>query len=355
MPGKCKHGIRSDWCAYCSGLMLAKATPRRAEHRAVVGTVHAAGVMSKEQVSAFGHVLISTHGTRYKTHAFDHLDDSVLLVHIDGHPFVWTIELILDRAPNVRKIQVIPTMRRKITETHLKLCRDHGVEIVAGHFRPEMAWKGERITSPSYAGQRNFLKSLTGEQKALFEELLALGFEEVRMAARYYCLDGGDYIPQHVVAAEYGYGDKNNSLVSRKINGILLYLDPGFQTGKDSRDWTERLKARVTRTRAVVEKENYREIFCRELGVDHLPEGLYPSQFEEYRTVVMAHQVGKVEALRSHDSRYVEILKMRFGLDGGRVRTLQEIGDLFGITRERIRQLEEMALELLGIASQDKE
>jgi len=38
-------------------------------------------------------------------------------------------------------------------------------------------------------------------------------------------------------------------------------------------------------------------------------------------------------------------LAMRFGLDDGRPKTLEEVAEHFGITRERIRQIQEQALE----------
>ena len=39
------------------------------------------------------------------------------------------------------------------------------------------------------------------------------------------------------------------------------------------------------------------------------------------------------------------ILKLRFGIDDGRQRTLEEVGKVYGVTRERIRQIEEKALQ----------
>jgi len=45
--------------------------------------------------------------------------------------------------------------------------------------------------------------------------------------------------------------------------------------------------------------------------------------------------------------RECKILRLRFGLDDGRPRTLGEIGEEFGLTRERIRQIEAGALQEL--------
>jgi len=47
------------------------------------------------------------------------------------------------------------------------------------------------------------------------------------------------------------------------------------------------------------------------------------------------------------DPREAGILRFRFGLDGHRERTLDEVGRKFGVTRERIRQLQNLALRTL--------
>jgi RNA polymerase primary sigma factor len=51
------------------------------------------------------------------------------------------------------------------------------------------------------------------------------------------------------------------------------------------------------------------------------------------------------EVLATLDAREAEILAMRFGLDDGRPKTLEKVAEYFGITRERIRQIQEQALE----------
>ncbi|GMQ94282.1 MAG: RNA polymerase sigma factor RpoD [Acidimicrobiia bacterium] len=52
-------------------------------------------------------------------------------------------------------------------------------------------------------------------------------------------------------------------------------------------------------------------------------------------------------ALEALNDREREVLIMRFGLDDGRVRTLEEVGNYFEVTRERIRQIENKALAKL--------
>ena len=50
-----------------------------------------------------------------------------------------------------------------------------------------------------------------------------------------------------------------------------------------------------------------------------------------------------------------KIIFSRFGLDGGKPKTLEEVGKKFGVTRERIRQLQNIALSKLRRALQKKE
>ncbi|MGA8490965.1 MAG: sigma-70 family RNA polymerase sigma factor, partial [Terriglobales bacterium] len=53
------------------------------------------------------------------------------------------------------------------------------------------------------------------------------------------------------------------------------------------------------------------------------------------------------EVLGTLDQRENKILAMRFGLEDGRERTLEEVGAQLGVTRERIRQIQEQALKKL--------
>ena len=47
-------------------------------------------------------------------------------------------------------------------------------------------------------------------------------------------------------------------------------------------------------------------------------------------------------------NREQEVLKMRYGFDDGVEKTLEEVGQVFGVTRERIRQIESKAIKKLS-------
>ncbi|CAN5811721.1 N/A [soil metagenome] len=75
--------------------------------------------------------------------------------------------------------------------------------------------------------------------------------------------------------------------------------------------------------------------------------------FETLRDKDLRNEVG--ELLDLLDERERRIINSRFGLDGGKPKTLEEVGEKFGVTRERIRQLQNIALHKLRKALGKKE
>ena len=75
--------------------------------------------------------------------------------------------------------------------------------------------------------------------------------------------------------------------------------------------------------------------------------------FELLRYKNLLHEMdGLLDVL---DAREKKIISQRFGLDGGRPKTLEDVGKNFGVTRERIRQLQSIALTKLRRALSKKE
>tara|TARA_Y100001970_G_scaffold158868_1_gene194263 strand:+ start:2767 stop:3702 length:936 start_codon:yes stop_codon:yes gene_type:complete len=75
------------------------------------------------------------------------------------------------------------------------------------------------------------------------------------------------------------------------------------------------------------------------------------SPFEVAATSLLPDEIARL--LAPLDEREREILKLRFGLDRGEPRTLEEVGEHFNLTRERIRQIEARAMSKLRHPSSD--
>lgn len=79
--------------------------------------------------------------------------------------------------------------------------------------------------------------------------------------------------------------------------------------------------------------------------LDFLPDNLHPTPDERTFEKALAESIEA--ALGSLKEREAKILRLYFGLDGSEPMTLEEIGALLGITRERVRQIKEKALSRL--------
>jgi DNA-directed RNA polymerase sigma subunit (sigma70/sigma32) len=96
--------------------------------------------------------------------------------------------------------------------------------------------------------------------------------------------------------------------------------------------------------------EPLREDGDAELG-DIVEDRSAESPFEVAATALLPAEIEKL--LSPLDERERQILALRFGLDRGEPRTLEEVGEYFNLTRERIRQIEARAMSKLRHPSAD--
>ena len=85
---------------------------------------------------------------------------------------------------------------------------------------------------------------------------------------------------------------------------------------------------------------------------DFIPDEDVPAPAEAAAFSMLKEQL--VEVLDTLTEREQKVLKLRFGLEDGRARTLEEVGKKFDVTRERIRQIEAKALRKLRHPSRSK-
>ena len=85
---------------------------------------------------------------------------------------------------------------------------------------------------------------------------------------------------------------------------------------------------------------------------DFIPDEDVPAPAEAATFSMLKEQL--VEVLDTLTEREQKVLKLRFGLEDGRARTLEEVGKEFEVTRERIRQIEAKALRKLRHPSRSK-
>jgi len=68
----------------------------------------------------------------------------------------------------------------------------------------------------------------------------------------------------------------------------------------------------------------------------------------EYQIIKNSIQQQIREMLGELDDKEENVIRLRFGLDDDKARTLQEIGDMLDLSRERIRQIEQKAMRKLA-------
>ena len=85
---------------------------------------------------------------------------------------------------------------------------------------------------------------------------------------------------------------------------------------------------------------------------DFIPDDDAPLPSEAAAFTLLKEQL--IDVLDTLTAREEKVLRLRFGLDDGRARTLEEVGKEFNVTRERIRQIEAKALRKLRHPSRSK-
>lgn len=372
---KCKHHKNAEECLYCripGAEELNRRRPKRdwedegltdEEIRAIplVGRAELDVIEIQYGVQYAKSVLIRESGytvvkTLRKHPSFNNLDSRTRVAHIDGYPNVWAIEEILKRAPHLKAIEVLPVMFEHIKESALEVVKPRGVVFVQGFAVPELAWADtDDIRPPFWQRHRMFFRTLKGQKKELFEELLEFKIRAGLMTARYFCLDDEPYKAMRNLREEFDVGHIH--AFSMMVNAVIHYLDQTWPIGHRSFLFVATLRRKVERMR---EEKKEREARLAQLRAAGLQKEAFIKGKNQVRRVNAellgvlfdCKDKGYLAELAKIDQRAHDALVQRQGVttrEDPQPQTLDALGQKWNVTRERIRQLEEKGFKLLGV------
>ena len=144
-----------------------------------------------------------------------------------------------------------------------------------------------------------------------------------------------------------------------KMSRIQRQLTLELNREPTEEEIAERMKIPVERVREIIKISQDPVSLDTPIGEeedshlgDFIPDRDSMSPEEFTVNEMLKEQIGSV--LMTLTEREAQVLKLRFGLIDGTCRTLEEVGQIFGVTRERIRQIEAKALRKLRHPSRSK-
>ena len=142
----------------------------------------------------------------------------------------------------------------------------------------------------------------------------------------------------------------------KKVSSQLLHANGHEPSAKEIADELELPVEKVREIMRVAQEPVSLETPIGEEDDSHLgdfiPDDEAPAPAEAASHILLREQL--VDVLETLAPREEKVLRLRFGLEDGRSRTLEEVGKEFNVTRERIRQIEAKALRKLRHPSRSK-
>ena len=142
----------------------------------------------------------------------------------------------------------------------------------------------------------------------------------------------------------------------KKVSSILLHKNGREATPEEI---AEELRLPLERVREIIRISQDPVSLETPIGEeedshlgDFIPDEEAPAPAEAASLTLLKEQLDEV--LNTLTEREGKVLRLRFGLEDGRQRTLEEVGKEFNVTRERIRQIEAKALRKLRHPSRSK-
>ena len=186
---------------------------------------------------------------------------------------------------------------------------------------------------------------LTSEEEIQLAEKMSSGNEKDAKKARKRLAEANLRLVVSIAKKYVGRGMSFLDLIQEGNMGLIKAVEKfdytkGFKFSTYATWWIRQAitRAIADQARTIGEEED------SHLG-DFIPDDDAPAPAEAASLVLLKEQINQV--LSTLTEREEKVLRLRFGLEDGRSRTLEEVGQQFNVTRERIRQIEAKALRKL--------
>jgi len=280
------------------------------------------------------------------------LPEDARVVHMVPQISLRKLRSLVKQCPSLERLILPPShYERLISKCHLDFLQAQGVEVSYGYWNYR-----EALTMPpgaQYKEKQTFYRNLTPSALARLNKLRSFGFEEMTLLERYLCVNGGRKISFLKLAKQVGMSEGHLSIL---LNALLLYLGAppelaGMSYPVEARargiDGTaQRLEMELKDASTRSEFEKYKP----------LPPNLPPYSWDRFRRLSeMEYEMPeKFRELKEANPKQYWSLIYNLGLNET-YKTLENIGEELGVTKERVRQLRNEALEILGIFAEELE
>lgn len=274
-------------------------------------------------------------------------------LHISQVPTGELIKNILEVCPNLQAVEFPPSsfkqyVRRNKTVT--SLLNERSVDILIGRWQDREQDLDSR-DDHEYYQRREYLVNLPEKKKQILLKAKEREFDSAEMLWRYFCLEKPTPPRISLIDLSLEYGTTLQT-TTRKILGFLGLLGYPLRP-KYSKRSAGRLRGRIQKVLRAETRALERAKFEK---YQPIPSELPVGQWEYFLqlTEIQHQSPEKLEELAQEFPRTHFALVKYFGLKDGVYCTLLEVGNSFDppISRERVRQLKNSALEQLGILTE---
>ena len=145
-----------------------------------------------------------------------------------------------------------------------------------------------------------------------------------------------------------------------KLKKVTTRLEKELARKPTEEELACEINVSISKLRKIIELSQEPLSLSTPINEEYEYEETLSDEIEDYSDTGIEHIESELlkkdmkEVLCTLSPRERDVLRMRFGMDDGRMRTLEEVGQLYGVTRERIRQIEAKALRKLRHPNRQK-